>query len=312
MTKRHRYVEFISIAIVALGLSACMDGGSDDSNSSLNITFTNPANATEIATPDFVVNLVGTVESATEVQFVKWNNDRGGAGIANGKESWATGNIVLQLGTNNITITATDVDGLASSKGITVERENNAPGSGTGPAVPTISGKPSATAAVGITYKFTPTARDADGDSLTFSIVKKPGWATFDSTTGVLRGTPKSSHVGTYNGIVISVSDGNTSVSLPAFSIKVDAAALGSATLTWVAPTERVDNTPLTDLAGFKIHYGQTSGNYSNQITINNPGISTYVVQNLPSGIWYFAVTAHDSAGQTSDFSNQGNTTIAQ
>jgi len=312
MTKRNGYKEFFSVAIVALGLSACMDGGSDDSNSSLNITFTNPADATEIATPDFVVNLVGTVESATEVQLVKWNNDRGGAGIANGKENWATGNIVLQLGTNNITITATDVDGLTSSKGITVERENNSPGSGTGPAVPTISGKPSGTAAVGVTYRFAPTARDADGDSLTFSIAKKPAWATFDSSTGVLRGTPKTSHVGAYSGIVISVSDGNSSASLPAFSIRVEAAALGSATLSWIAPTQRVDNTPLTDLAGFKIHYGVSSGTYNDQITINNPGISTYVVNNLPAGTWYFAITAHDSTGQSSGFSNQANKTITQ
>jgi len=310
MAKRNRFIEVIGAIVMALSLSGCPTGGSDGNNAALNITFTNPANASEIATPDIVVSLLGTVESATEVQSVKWNNDRGGSGVASGKENWATGNIVLMLGTNNITITATDVDGLSSSKGIAVERENNSPGSGS--TAPTISGKPSASAAVGVTYLFTPTARDADGDSLTFSISKKPGWATFDSSTGVLRGTPKTSHVGNYSGIAISVSDGKTSASLPAFSIKVEAAALGSATLTWIAPTERVDNTPLTDLVGFDVHYGQSSGNYSNKIAINNPGISTYMVENLPAGTWYFAVTARDSADQNSDFSNQGSTTIAQ
>ena len=310
MAKRIRFIEVIGTIIMALSLSGCPIGGSDDNNAALYITFTNPANASEIATPDIVVSLLGTVESAAEIQSVKWNNDRGGSGIASGTENWATGNIVLMLGKNNITITATDVDGLSSSKGIVVERENGSPGSGS--TAPTIGGNPSANAAVGVNYKFSPTARDADGDSLTFSISKKPGWATFDTSTGVLRGTPKTSHVGTFNGIVISVSDGKASASLPAFSIKVVAAALGSATLTWIAPTQRVDNTPLTDLAGFKVHYGQSSGDYSNRITINNPGISTYVVDNLPAGTWYFAVTARDSAGQYSNFSNQGNMTIAQ
>jgi len=311
MIKLKRYVRLAGVIIVTLSLSACPSGNSDNNSEALNITITNPANADSIATPDFVVNFIGTVESATEVKMVKWSNDRGGSGIANGKENWATGNIVLQFGVNNITITATDVDGLASSKGVAVERENNAPNSGAADTAPTISGKPSGSAAVGITYKFTPVASDANGDSLSFSIAKKPAWATFNSATGVLRGTPKNTHVGTYNGIVISVSDSKNSVSLPAFSIKVDAAPLGSATLNWIAPTERVDNTPLSDLAGFNIHYGQASGNYSNQITINNPGISTYVVDNLPSGTWYFAVTARDSAGQSSDYSNQGNTTIS-
>ena len=313
MAKRNRFIEVMGAIIMALSLSGCPTGGSGD-NAALNINFTNPANASQIATPDIVVSIAGTVESATEIQAVKWNNDRGGSGIASGKENWATGNIVLMLGTNNITITATDVDGLSSTKGLAVERENNSPGSGSGSGstAPTISGRPSGGAAVGVNYKFAPTVNDADGDSLTFSITKKPAWATFNTSTGVLRGTPSTSHVGTYNGIVISVSDGKTSVGLPAFSIKVEAAALGSATLSWVAPTERVDNTPLTDLAGFEVHYGQASGNYSNQIKINNPGISTYVVENLPPGTWYFAVTAHDSAGQSSDFSNQGNTTIAQ
>ena len=314
MAKRNRFIEVTGAIIMALSLYGCPTGGSDGNNAALNINFTNPANASQIATPDIVVSIIGTVESAADIQAVKWNNDRGGSGIASGKENWATGNIVLMLGTNNITITATDVDGLSSTKGIAVERENNAPGSGSGSGAraPTISGKPSVSAAVGVTYNFKPTAADADGDSLTFSVTKKPAWATFNASTGVLRGTPNTSHVGTYNGIVISVSDGKTSVSLPTFSIKVEAAALGSATLSWIAPTERVDNTPLTDLAGFEVHYGQASGNYSNQITINNPGISTYVVENLPPGTWYFAVTAHDSAGQSSDFSNQGNTTIAQ
>jgi hypothetical protein len=34
-----------------------------------------------------------------------------------------------------------------------------------------------------------------------------------------------------------------------------------TATLTWDAPTTNADGTPLTDLAGYRIYYGTTSGN---------------------------------------------------
>ena len=79
----------------------------------------------------------------------------------------------------------------------------------------------------------------------------------------------------------------------------------GSATLSWVAPTARTDGTPLTNLAGFTVFYGRMSGIYDYQIDINNPGISTYVVENLVSGNWYFALAAYDSQGLESDRSNE-------
>ncbi len=34
----------------------------------------------------------------------------------------------------------------------------------------------------------------------------------------------------------------------------------GTITLAWDAPTTNTDGTPLTDLAGYKIYYGPTSG----------------------------------------------------
>ena len=97
---------------------------------------------------------------------------------------------------------------------------------------PVISGTPGSTATVGATYAFTPKASDANGQTLTFRIANKPGWATFSTSTGRLSGTPKSTHIGTYSGIVISVSDGIATRSLPTFSIKVAARRLRP-------PTER-------------------------------------------------------------------------
>src|SRR5881398_2164495 len=82
-------------------------------------------------------------------------------------------------------------------------------------AAPKITGAPSSSATVGVTYRFTPTATDGDHNTLTYTVANRPGWTSFSSTTGQLTGTPFSNHVGTYGGIVITVSDGSSRVSLP-------------------------------------------------------------------------------------------------
>ena len=60
---------------------------------------------------------------------------------------------------------------------------------------PTISGSPEAVAQ----ELFTPSASDADGDTLTYSISGQPGWVSFNSSTGALFGTPTNADVGTYS-----------------------------------------------------------------------------------------------------------------
>ena len=175
---------------------------------------------------------------------------------------------------------------------------------------PQISGTPATGISVGQTYSFTPTASDPDGDNLTFSIQNLPAWAQFDATTGALTGTPLAGDVGSYANIVISVSDGDLIAALPAFAITVNQASPGSATVSWTAPTQNADGTVLTNLAGFRIYYGTSPGNYPNQITINNPGVTTRVVNNLAPGTWYFVSTAFNSSGVESDFSNVAMKTI--
>jgi Putative Ig domain len=174
---------------------------------------------------------------------------------------------------------------------------------------PAITGTPLASATVGNAYTFSPGASDPDGDTLTFSIANRPAWATFNTTTGQLSGTPAATNVGAYSGIVISVSDGRTSTSLAAFSISVAQIGTGSATLTWVAPTQNTDGTALTNLTGYRIHYGTNSSSLTQSVTISNASISTYVLGNLSPGTWYFAVKAL-AKGVESDFSNVATKTI--
>jgi hypothetical protein len=175
---------------------------------------------------------------------------------------------------------------------------------------PTITGTPPKVVLPGSLYSFQPTASDADGDALTFSIVNKPTWATFSTTTGLLRGTPGPGDVGTVSGIVISVKDTKTSVAGAAFAVTVQAFATGSAMLSWAPPTQNDSGAPLTNLSGYKIYWGTTQGSYSNSVTLNNPGLTSYVVGNLPPGTYYFATKALNSAGVESSFSGVGKKTI--
>lgn len=184
------------------------------------------------------------------------------------------------------------------------------PPGGSGNQAPTISGNPSSAVIAGSDYSFTPTASDPDGDQLTFSILNKPDWATFESNTGSLSGRADAGFEGIYANIRITVSDGAASSSLPDFSIEVTQAAIGSVTLTWDAPTMNVDGSSLTDLAAYKLYYGTNSRNYTNEVRIENPGVATYVVENLVSDTYYFAITAINGAGEESDFSSEAVHTI--
>lgn len=90
------------------------------------------------------------------------------------------------------------------------------------PPLPTIGGSPTTKIQAGNPYLFIPTAADFAGNktTLTFSITHEPSWASFDVGSGTLSGTPMVK--GTYPNIVITVTDGCASATLPAFSIRVN------------------------------------------------------------------------------------------
>ena len=182
---------------------------------------------------------------------------------------------------------------------------------GEGNHAPSISGTPPAFGREGQAYDFVPSASDPDGNAITFTVSNKPAWMTFDVQSGRLGGTPGPGSVGIYANIVIRVTDGSLVSALPAFSIDVEQASLGSATLSWGAPTERSDGTPLTNLAGYRVRYGTSPGNYSNQVQIPNPGITSCVIENLPKGTYYFVATAYDASGNESQFSTVVTKTIS-
>lgn len=173
---------------------------------------------------------------------------------------------------------------------------------------PIISGKPLPTAVVDIPYLFRPDVHDPDGDVLVFEVARKPSWATFNPATGELAGTPPAGTSGTYTDIVIFVSDGELKTALPSFTIKVtESSATGStssASLSWSAPTHNEDGSPLTDLAGYRVHYGTSASNLSMRVDVGNPATTSTVVPNLTRGTWYFAISAYTHKGAESSRSN--------
>jgi len=171
---------------------------------------------------------------------------------------------------------------------------------------PTISGTPSSTIGVGERYEFEPTVSDRDSSVFRFSIAGKPSWADFDVLTGRLTGTPSSADVGLYRSIKISVTDGTATANLPAFSIEVVAtgAATGSVTLNWTPPTENEDGTQLMDLAGYRLYWSRNGGAYNPPVTINNPSVTRYIVDNLTPGTYEFVATSLNGAGVESRHSN--------
>jgi hypothetical protein len=174
---------------------------------------------------------------------------------------------------------------------------------------PTIAGSPASAINANNAYSFQPSAADADGDTLSFAIANKPSWATFNTATGKLSGTPDAGSVGTYANISISVSDGKATTSLPAFSVAVNQISMGAATLSWTAPTQNTDGTSLTNLAGYRIYFG-TAANALNQSIQVSAGVSTYMVENLAPATYYFSVRAYTTDGVESVNSNIGSKVI--
>jgi hypothetical protein len=74
--------------------------------------------------------------------------------------------------------------------------------------------------------------------------------------------------------------------------------------LAWDPPTSNEDGSPVTDLAGYTVHYGENSGAYSD--TLDAGAREFAVVSGLTSGkTYYFAVSAYNSLGLGSSLSEE-------
>ena len=174
------------------------------------------------------------------------------------------------------------------------------------PVAPTlqISGSPPATAQVGQYYSFRPTVIASSGSTLTYAVQNKPAWAQFSVTTGTLSGTPSSGSATAAN-ILVSVSNGAQSAALHAFKITVQPAPVPARTaiLGWSPPTQNVDGSPLTNLAGYVVHYGTSSTTLNNKISVASATATSVEITSLSPGNWSFAVAAVNTANIESPIS---------
>ncbi len=142
---------------------------------------------------------------------------------------------------------------------------------------------------LGDNIAFNPTATDPDGDTLAFGYT---GWMS--SSDYVTRYGDAGTHT-----VTVSVSDGSLSDSR---DVAVNVNFLSQVTLSWDSNSE-------SDLAGYKLHYGTTSGSPNLVLDVGNQTFGT--IPNLISGqTYYISVTAYDSSDNESINSSEVTHTV--
>jgi hypothetical protein len=307
-----KMLSILSVCVLIAAMSSCGGGGgvssptgsgSSDKLVAISITPTNPTiakdtaitlTATGIYSDNTTQDLTGSVTwtssdstVATTSSLASTSSDPTTAQLSNGK-AYAYGK---QAGKTTITATSGNTSGsttLTVTNAVLVSLA-------IAPANPSI--------AKGTNQQFSATGTFSDNTTqiLTTQVV----WSS--SNTGIAAISS--------SGLATSIAAGSTTISATSGSISrtstlsvTSVTTTGSATLSWAAPTTNTDGTPLTNLAGYKIYYGTSSGNYTLSQDIGN--ITSYTINNLPSGTYYFAVTSYDSSGMQSVYSNEARKTI--
>jgi hypothetical protein len=83
-----------------------------------------------------------------------------------------------------------------------------------------------------------------------------------------------------------------------------------SVPLTWTPPTTNTDNSPLTNLASYKVYFGTSATTMTQTMSVPAPSSGAPVL-NVANGSWVFAVTAISSTGKESVKSNTTTKTVA-
>jgi hypothetical protein len=127
-----------------------------------------------------------------------------------------------------------------------------------------------------------------------------------------LSGTPGATAVATYRDIIIAVSDNTDTVALQPFSITVDPApgtaggsTVGTLDLAWTAPVTRADGSPisLSEIGGYRIHYGMTAGAYTNTVNVNDGSLQATTLGGMTPGTYHLVMTTIDTNGLASAYS---------
>ena len=86
-------------------------------------------------------------------------------------------------------------------------------------------------------------------------------------------------------------------IAVPAFAASVS--------LTWTAPTTNEDGSPLTDLAGYRLYWGNSSGTYVSTVDVGNVTVFVLDLGNVESETVYINATAYDLSGNESVYNGE-------
>ncbi|MGI2058510.1 putative Ig domain-containing protein, partial [Shewanella baltica] len=166
---------------------------------------------------------VGDVLSFSAVTKPSWLSFNSATGVLSGTPTNA------DVGSHAVSLKATDAGNLSAEQSFTlvVTNVNDAP-------VITSTALTGATQDVAYSYSFT--ASDDDiGDVLSFSVVTKPSWLSFNPATGVLSGTPTNADVGSHT-VSLKATDAGSLSAEQSFTLVVtnvnDAPVITSTALT--------------------------------------------------------------------------------
>lgn len=85
-----------------------------------------------------------------------------------------------------------------------------------------------------------------------------------------------------------------------------------SVTLSWSPPTHNSDGSSITNLAGYTLHYGTASQDYTGSIEITSPAQTSYNLSDnsFPPGTYYFAISAYNAQQVSSSLSSEVSVTV--
>jgi len=85
-------------------------------------------------------------------------------------------------------------------------------------------------------------------------------------------------------------------------TLVVGGGGAGTAKLSWTPPTQNADGTPLLNLAGYEVRWGRTPDASEHTSTISDPRATTFDINGLGPGTWYFKMASKNTAGEMSVF----------
>jgi len=184
------------------------NGSADQTAASLRTAITNtaPSNTTPPAISGTVA--VGNALSTSDGTWTDADNDS----LSYSYQWLANGVNIGGATTNSYTLTTAEAH-KAITVTVTANDSNGGSVSATSASSTVSNTAPNATSTAITTatedslYSYTLTASDADFDALTLSAPTLPTWLSFDSDTGVVRGTPRNNHVGTH-AVSLRINDG--------------------------------------------------------------------------------------------------------